>query len=613
MAVVHFDDAPVDSKLVQGLANIVAYRGPDASAVYCSGALGLAHHLMRVTRSCAEDAQPLVSTAGQFALVCDARFDQRRLLINALRGHGVVVSERSPNSRLLLEALQLWGEAALDRIKGDYSFVFFDQARRRVIAAVDPFGLRTLFYGTFENGLVISNDPLPVLAHPALDVALDRTALADFLMTGRVGGIDPAATPFRLVRQLVGGHRIRLDVDSGKTDIRRHWQFPIQSKALYYSSLEDYGEHFRCVLKEAVSDRIDAPSVVAPMSGGMDSTTVVVTAAELIAGGSGPDLFTAVTAVQHDQDPEGLLAAEVCRAAGVPHHKIVASPGRPLAAWRCMPFPATDFFDLYENNQRVSSQFGRLSINASSADYALCPEPFSILGQLRASGLRDTWRALRIMKSQYRFRPRFGSGLYSWLRRTPIVNPYTRPPYPYPDWLSSDLERDLELRERWAAHWSRWPSPQHPLRPTAHRMITAKGRLSMHSVGWPLDFALPAPADPFLDQRMIEFLWSLPPLPWFYDKHLTRTAMRGWLPDSVVDRPKTPARRWLPSATRDGVDFSWDPGGLILELVDRSRLRELNDDGASAADFHPMFLNRWLTSFEAVFEQMTGKKCQLTV
>jgi len=610
VVVVHFDGSPADLEMTRRLGQIVSYRGPDASGARAFGRVAMSHHMMKATRACAGEAQPLLARDGESVIVCDARLDRRRSLVRAICEGGVDVCEDAPNSRLLLEAFALWGEDALDRIRGDYSFVLVDRQRGRLWAAIDPFGLRTLYYGCFSGGMVISNDPLPVMAHPKVELALDRLALADFLLTGRVTGIDHTLTPFRAIRQLAGGHRLRVALKSGELDVRRHWHFPMRDKALYYRSLADYGEHFRSVLKEAISERIDAPSVVSPLSGGMDSTTAVALAAEVMRAGDGPDRFTAVTAVQHAEDPEGLLAAELCKTLGIAHHCIEAHPGRPLEFWSCSPFPCTNFFAVYESNQRVSSRYGRLSMNASSADYVLCPEPFSIMGQLRAAGPRDTWRALRLMKSRYGFRPRLGTGMYSRLRGSRQVNPYTRPAYPYPAWLSSDLERELDLQGRWDAHWSYWPAPEHPLRPTAHRMITGRGRLSMHSVGWPVDFPLPVPADPFLDQRVIEFAWSLPPLPWFYDKHLTRTAMKGRLPDSIIRRRKTPARRWQPRAGEDGVDFSWVPGSLIRELIDVSKLPDLNSEGVSAVDFHPMFLNMWLNVFEETFRQEVGGKMQ---
>jgi asparagine synthase (glutamine-hydrolysing) len=48
---------------------------------------------------------------------------------------------------------------------------------------------------------------------------------------------------------------------------------------------------------------------------------------------------------------------------------------------------------------------------------------------------------------------------------------------------------------------------------------------------------------PFLDLRVLEYMISLPPVPWAWRKHLLREAMRGTLPGEVLARNKTPLSR----------------------------------------------------------------------
>jgi asparagine synthase (glutamine-hydrolysing) len=45
---------------------------------------------------------------------------------------------------------------------------------------------------------------------------------------------------------------------------------------------------------------------------------------------------------------------------------------------------------------------------------------------------------------------------------------------------------------------------------------------------------------PFLDLRVLQFMLSVPPVPWARRKLLLREAMRGRLPDAVLARNKTP-------------------------------------------------------------------------
>jgi asparagine synthase (glutamine-hydrolysing) len=65
---------------------------------------------------------------------------------------------------------------------------------------------------------------------------------------------------------------------------------------------------------------------------------------------------------------------------------------------------------------------------------------------------------------------------------------------------------------------------------------------------------------PFLDLRVLQFLLSVPPIPWARRKRLMREAMQNVLPDEVVDRDKTPLAR--------------DPEAILLQQHPLPRLSQ---------------------------------------
>jgi asparagine synthase (glutamine-hydrolysing) len=99
----------------------------------------------------------------------------------------------------------------------------------------------------------------------------------------------------------------------------------------------------------------------------------------------------------------------------------------------------------------------------------------------------------------------------------------------------------LRLRERWE-HVHSFEAPAiHALRPEAHR------RLSTAPWAWYFETSDPGvtriPVEiryPFLDLRLVNYLLSIPPIPWCIDKEILRVAMHGALPDAVRLRPKAP-------------------------------------------------------------------------
>jgi len=109
---------------------------------------------------------------------------------------------------------------------------------------------------------------------------------------------------------------------------------------------------------------------------------------------------------------------------------------------------------------------------------------------------------------------------------------------------------------------------------------------------------------PFLDLRIVNYLLALPPLPWFFGKHLLREVMRQRLPETIRIRPKTAMSedplmaliRSEPTASK------WAGGQWSEEMnryVDRSSLIQPNggmDSELARTNFRPYCLNFWLRS-----------------
>jgi asparagine synthase (glutamine-hydrolysing) len=45
---------------------------------------------------------------------------------------------------------------------------------------------------------------------------------------------------------------------------------------------------------------------------------------------------------------------------------------------------------------------------------------------------------------------------------------------------------------------------------------------------------------PFIDLRLVKYLLGLPAVPWCVNKHILRVAMKNLLPQTILNRPKTP-------------------------------------------------------------------------
>ena len=112
---------------------------------------------------------------------------------------------------------------------------------------------------------------------------------------------------------------------------------------------------------------------------------------------------------------------------------------------------------------------------------------------------------------------------------------------------------------------------------------------------------------PFIDVRLIEYLLSIPTVPWRVNKHILRLAMKDQLPAAVINRPKTPLAgdpalqivrrasvRWLDS-------FEVNP--LLRGFVNLNLRQPLADEQTSDglwASLRVFALNYWLTNSQPI-------------
>jgi asparagine synthase (glutamine-hydrolysing) len=152
----------------------------------------------------------------------------------------------------------------------------------------------------------------------------------------------------------------------------------------------------------------------------------------------------------------------------------------------------------------------------------------------------------------------------------------------YPEWIAPDLAQRLALRERWAEMYGPTPPAIHPYRADAWWMIDSASWARTFEAndagasGVPLEWS-----SPYFDVRVIEFLFSLPPMPHFANKDIVRQSMRGWIPEELLRRKKTPlptdpsavrfaqtSQKWLKiveSATE--LDHHWVKRPILCEAI----------------------------------------------
>ncbi len=603
VAVLGADEGTAE-RLLRQLAAPLAAHGPDGLGFCVDGPAGLAHALF-ATRDGAT-LGPHRSARG-VAIAGDIRIDGQAELRRALRAAGTGVALDAQDDALVLAAWDAWGEDAPSRLIGDFSFALWDPARRVLFCARDGFGVRPLFHTRAGDMFVCSNVLAAVRAHPGVSSRLHDPAIVSFLANGY--NDDCTTTTFADIRRLAPGHQVAVaaaanfagkpTAGSAAVAPRRHWTFPVPDP-LVLAREEEYAERYRAILGEAVRDRLRQANVAILLSGGLDSTSLAATARR-VAPMQGLDGYTfVVSALQPDE--EGRIAADVARLVGL-SHEIIDDVPLPLdwfddgTWWPPEPMDEPEHMATRRAWSRIASK-ARVLVHGEDADSLFRPPGLATM--LRRWPLLDVAaRTARYVGTHGRL-PHTGLRLRARLRA--LVE---RAAPALPDWVrpAAPGVREYLARGRGAAGAATHVAqPTHPDRPEAHAALSAstwQSVIEVNDVAY--GGALLEVRWPFLDARVMEFVFSIPPVPWCQRKELVRVAFEGALPREVLTRPKTPLTRYQTvqverwRAARAGRFCS--PSKRLTEFVDADRLRDILERGSTVdvtGAWRALQLDRWL-------------------
>ena len=228
-----------------------------------------------------------IDRGGGFAVVADARLDDRGALCDAL---GVPRAERAglDDPDLIARAFARWGRDCPDHLLGDYAFAVWDRRARTLFCARDPVGARPFYYAETARGFVFASAVEAVLAAPGVDDRLDESTVATWLL--RRNPLSNTRTFFAMVRKLPPGHALTV-AGAAPPRLHRYWR-PERALRVRRASDDAYAEEFLDLYARAVRDRLRGPDPVGVhLSGGLDSSTMAVLAArELRREGRPPPL-----------------------------------------------------------------------------------------------------------------------------------------------------------------------------------------------------------------------------------------------------------------------------------------------------------------------------------
>ena len=252
---------------LEAMNDSLKHRGPDEAGYFRRQGIGLA--MRRLSIIGVDDGhQPIFNENRDVTLVFNGEIYNYRSLKESLKEAGHRFSTHS-DVEVVVHLYEDCGDAFIDRIQGMFSLALYDRRRDRLLLARDRSGQKPLYYALAQGCLIFGSEIKAIHASGMLPKDLDQGALKSFLAYGFVVGEN---TLFRGVRKLPAGHS--LAAADGETTLRQYWDLPLTEGPP--TSPEDAATRVRELLEAAVHKRLMSEVPLgAFLSGGIDSSAVV--------------------------------------------------------------------------------------------------------------------------------------------------------------------------------------------------------------------------------------------------------------------------------------------------------------------------------------------------
>jgi asparagine synthase (glutamine-hydrolysing) len=269
----HNKDIKHHTTVISEMLGTLALRGPDDSGIQIYDHALLGHRRLTVVDP-EGGKQPMTKKIGQkeYTLVYNGELYNTEDVRKELIDKGYAFNSYSDTEVLLVSYIE-WGKRCVEKINGIYAFAIWDNIDQSVFLARDPLGVKPLFYSRKEGALVFGSEIKALLKHPSIEPVIDEEGLLEIFSLG------PARTPgkaiFRDIEEVPPGHYLFYTKEH--LHLVEYWKLEAYE---HEESVEDTILHTRSLLVDAIERQLVADvSLGTFLSGGLDSSAISVIAA----------------------------------------------------------------------------------------------------------------------------------------------------------------------------------------------------------------------------------------------------------------------------------------------------------------------------------------------
>lgn len=301
--------------VIRKMTGAQVHRGPDAEGFFDGHSAAFGHRRLSIIDPSESANQPMRDRSGRYVITFNGEIYNFRQIRGQLKAYPF---RTSSDTEVILAAFAEWGEAAVDRLKGQFAFSIWDIRDEKLFLARDRLGEKPFYYYQGNGVFVFASEIRALLSSDLIPRKISGEGLFDYLLN------ESVCSPRTIVAdisQIPAGHLGWFE--KGKLELRRYWN-PLFER--HEADGKDYSAVCRDI-RHLLDDSIDGQMVSdvpigAFLSGGIDSSAIV----GLMAQRSSSPVNTLSVTFDDKQFDESHYSCIVARRFNTKHHAVRLRP-----------------------------------------------------------------------------------------------------------------------------------------------------------------------------------------------------------------------------------------------------------------------------------------------
>jgi asparagine synthase (glutamine-hydrolysing) len=458
------------------------------------------------------------------------------------------------DSEVILHAYEEWGRECVSRFNGMFAFCIYDRNQMQFFLARDRFGVKPLYYHLQNGRFTFASEIKAILEDPTIPRRPNEPLIYDYLVYNCYDHTQE--TFFQGINALLPGHSLVFDLREKRAEDYRWYDIPL-SQFNRGASEEEILTRFRNLLIDAIRLRLRSDVEVGScLSGGLDSSSIVCSLNQFTPEHSLRFRTFSVVFPNTEIDESDYIEKVVSLVNVFPHFVTPTCSDllqdiHSLVYYQEEPFAGTNIYAQWKVMKLSKENSVKVLLDGQGGDELLAGYPFFFGYYFLQLFLGLNWKTLWRELIHYRkYHRNVNEGLLTPLF---LLTPSRLKPYiirfysqyildkaffkkyygqtTVPDQMYSSMDLNQALYYR-----MKYGLPQ---------LLREEDRNSM---AFSIESRLP-----FLDYRVVEFLFSIPERFKIRDgmtKYILRESMKGILPEEVRERTgklgfPTPMDDWI--------------------------------------------------------------------